>query len=297
MSTPRAPLCLSSVAVPLLAGLGALASLPAQAEVFFRPYGGVYVERFYEPPPPPVYYPPPPAYGAPPRFPYADIGPMLRSMGMSGIGRARVDGPTYLVDATARSGTRMRVRIDAYTGQVIAMHPIGGAPAGPPSAGQASRVPAMRQASPVVPPLPPARPPELAAVPAPAPSMPAPPADAPPANAPAPGTAASPAASSDAATATPATPGAVRVIPGTAVPPSAAPRTDAAGRESGSGGAAKATTPEAAAAETSPAEAPPQSSGTGTGTGTGSDTPAGTASVFARGTSTRSAPAENPGDE
>ncbi|MFD1489495.1 PepSY domain-containing protein, partial [Ancylobacter vacuolatus] len=138
---------LASVAVPVLAGFSALASLPAQAQVYFRPYGGVYVERYYEPPPayyppppPPTYYPPPPqvyapppAYGAPGRLPLADVTPLLRSMGMTGIGRPRVDGPTYVVDATARSGARMRVRIDAYSGEVIAMHPIGQAPVAAPA--------------------------------------------------------------------------------------------------------------------------------------------------------------------
>ncbi|TCK16637.1 hypothetical protein EV667_4411 [Ancylobacter aquaticus] len=297
---------LTSVAAPVLAGLCALASLPAQAQVFLRPYGGVYVERYYEPPPayyppppayyepPPAYYPPPSNYRAPGRFPAADIGPLLRSMGMTGIGRARVDGPTYMVDATARSGARMRVRIDAYNGQVIAMHPIGQASAATP------RTPSTRQALPAIAPLPPARPPELAAIPAPEPSAEALGAAAPAASSPdisppeaspaesetgeAPTSAAStPADGTDeSAPAAPEATGAVRIIPGTAVPPSAMPTP-------GSGADASAAEPPAAPP---PAAAATESSGTGTGVGTGSTTPAGTASVYARGAPAKPEPAE-----
>lgn len=300
--TARLPRRLA-VAVPALAGLCTLISLPAQAQMYVRPYGGVYVERYYGPPPayyppPPVYYPPPAAYPAPPpvyqapgRFPFADVAPMLRSMGMSAIGRPRVDGNTYLVDATARSGARMRVRIDAYSGEVIAMHPIGQGPVGATPAAPA------RQALPAVAPLPPARPPELAAIPAPEPSADVLPAAAPDSASSAPASpapvvnAATPASPSAAAGASEATPGAaspVRIIPGTAVPPSAMPPATAS------------TAPPPAPPPAEPAKGaaatpaiPPAGSGTGTGVGTGSTVPAGTASVYARGASGKPAPTED----
>ncbi|WP_421699953.1 hypothetical protein [Ancylobacter sp.] len=301
--TARLPRRLAA-AVPVMAGLCTLISLPAQAQMYVRPYGGVYVERYYGPPPayyppPPVYYPPPAAYPPPPpvyqapgRFPFADVAPMLRSMGMSAIGRPRVDGNTYLVDATARSGARMRVRIDAYSGEVIAMHeigqgPVGGAPSAP-----------VRQALPAVAPLPPARPPELAAIPAPEPSAeatptaapdsspsPAPAAPEPAANATTP---ASPSAATGASEPAPGAASPVRIIPGTAVPPSAMP---AATASTAAPAAAPPAEPAKAAAAT-PA-IPPAGSGTGTGVGTGSTVPAGTASVYARGASGKPAPTED----
>lgn len=306
MSTPRAPMRLPPAAMPMLAALAAIASFPAQAEFYFRPFGGVYVERYYEPFPPGGYYPPP-VYRTPGRFPFADINPMLGSMGMTAIGRARVDGDTYVVDATDRSGMRVRVRIDAFNGRVIAMHPVGQAPV-------------ARQAPPPLPaiaPLPPARPPEIATVTAPAPSDPAVPGSS---GAPDMGAAAKPAAvpteadpsadptqagpaDSPAAGAAPAGT-AVRVIPGIAVPPGTAPDADADAQAPAAATpgeekpAARAETsspesgPEAQTAVPPPAVAPPAvGSGTGTGTGTGSDTPAGTASVVVRGTGSPPAPA------
>ncbi|WP_371347352.1 hypothetical protein [Ancylobacter sp. IITR112] len=297
--TARLPRRLA-VAVPVLAGLCTFFSLPAQAQVYVRPFGGVYVERYYGPPPayyppppayypPPAAYPPPPVYRAPGHFPVADIAPMLRSMGMSAIGRPRVDGNTYLVDATARSGARLRVRIDAYSGEVIAMHPVGQGPVATPAAPAAP----ARQALPAVPPLPLARPPELAAIPAPEPSAEALPAasSAPsePQSANEPPLPAAAAAESPAPA--PAASSPVRIIPGTAVPPSAMPQAASPpSAASPPGNEAKAPAPPAPA--TTPAAVPPAGSGTGTGVGTGSTVPAGTASVYARGASAKPEPAE-----
>lgn len=283
---PRLP----PVAAPMLAALAAMASLPAQAEFYFQPFGGVYVERYYEPLPPRGYYPPPPpVYRAPGRFPFADLDPMLRSMGMTAIGRPRVDGDTYLVDATDRSGMRVRVRVDAFNGRVIAMHPLGQAPV-------------ARQAPPRLPaiaPLPPARPPGIANVTAPAPSEPG-----------APGTPAVAPASVGPAETAPAevapaevVPGgaAIRVIPGVAVPPGTAPageaRPPAAGTPDGetpavqAGASSPTGEPEPQPDVPPSAAAPPVGSGTGTGMGTASDTPAGTASVIVGGTGSQPAPA------
>lgn len=287
MSKPSASPRLSPVLVPVLAGATLLAAAPAQAEIFFRPFGGVYVERYYEPLPPGGYYaeplypqpvPPAPVYRAPARFPFADVEPMLRSMGMRSVGRVRVDGNTYVVDATDSSGTRVRVRIDAFDGRILAVLPTGA----PPVARQAPAAPPRT----AVAPLPPRKPPEIAAM-----SVPAPPPvtdpDAPvPAALPPDAAGATPASPSAAPEpATPATPAApestaVRVIPGIATPPGTAP-------QPAEQAATPAPTVEAARAADAPpsesaAEAP---SSTGTGTGTGSTTPAGTASVVARGTS------------
>ena len=271
----------SAYAFTLAAGVAALAASPAAAQVYFRPYGGVYVERYYGPPP--DYYAPPPVYRAPRAgLPPQDVEPMLRSMGMRSVGRVRADGPTYLVDATDAGGVRQRVRIDAMSGRIIAMHEIGrpaapvAAPTIQPPAG--AEGPGRRYASPAeagvpgfVAPTPPKRPPELAAVPAPAPIVPEEPAAAPPSAEPPPAEAHEPAeAATDGAAPPPAEtakpaepaadpqavarPGAVRVIPGVAVPPGTAP--DAVPADAGSG--------------------------TGTGTATGEDASAGTASVIAR---------------
>lgn len=249
----------------LAASTTLLAVSPASAQVYFRPYGGVYVERYYEPAP---MYAPPPVYAPRAGMPPQDVEPMLRSMGMRAVGRVRADGGTYVVDATDAGGMRQRVRIDVGSGQIIAMRPLGpvAGPApvtAPPTAstGNAGRRYATpEQAGPPnfpPPPLPPTRPPELAAVPAPAPIVPdepaaasspaAPPPVAPneaakPADAPAPAVSQSPASQ----------PGAVRVIPGVAVPPGTAPAPAKAGV------------------------------GTGTGTGTGDNGSAGTASVVAK---------------
>ncbi|MGA0562759.1 hypothetical protein ACO2RV_09930 [Ancylobacter sp. VNQ12] len=253
-----------------------LAVSPASAQVYFRPYGGVYVERYYEPGP--GYYAPPPVYGPPPVYapraglPPQDVEPMLRSMGMRAVGRLRADGPTYVVDATDAGGVRQRVRIDISSGQILAMHPIGpavGSPSGSTSTGRRYAAPPTGGGPVFAAPIPPKRPPELAAVPAPAPIVPDEPAAAPPpsavpatsTDAPKPADSPQPAAAEKPATEKPAEPasaeaaaqpGAVRVIPGVAVPPGTAPN------------AAKAGT------------------GTGTGTGTGDTSSAGTASVVVR---------------
>ncbi|QFR33103.1 hypothetical protein [Ancylobacter sp. TS-1] len=288
MAPMRARLRLSPVLAPLLAGVVVMAAAPAQAEFFFRPFGGVYVERYYEPLPPGGYYPEPPApvYRAPERFPFTDIEPMLRSMGMRAIGRVRVEGNTYVVDATDPSGTRVRVRIDAFNGRILALAPTGAAPVarqapvGPPRAATA--------------PLPPRKPPEIAAVTVPAP----PPLTGPEAEAGA-GSAALPAEAVPAAPAPES--GTVRVIPGIATPPGTAPQkaagdapapaTEAPGEaqvdakgDAKTDAKADAAPPEASASETSAPEAPAAAapSAPSTGTGTGSTTPAGTASVVAR---------------
>ncbi|ADH90001.1 hypothetical protein Snov_2712 [Ancylobacter novellus DSM 506] len=271
------------LAGPALAGTALMTAVPAQAQFYVRPFGGVYVERYYEPLPalpPGGYYAPPPVYRAPGRFPYADIQPMLRSMGMSAIGRARVDGDTYVVDATDRGGMRMRVRIDAFNGRVLAMHPIGQAPV------------ARQSVPPAMAPLPPKKPPELAAVTAPAPPpVAAPQGAAPPVTAPVTAPDGSNAAvpaerrsevppatePTESANADPA----VRVIPGIAVPPGTEPQQspeEAASKPTDETPSDEAPAP---AAEAAPADEPAD---TGTGVGTGSDTPAGTASVMARGT-------------
>ncbi len=293
MAKLRASRRLSSVTLPMLAGLAAMTTVPAQAQFYYRPFGGVYVERYYEPlppggyyePPPPVYRAPPPAYGAPGRFPAADVEPMLRSMGMRAVGRPRVDGGTYVVDATDPSGARVRVRIDAFNGRIIAMHPLGPAR---PAARQTA--PSTAMLPPAVAPLPPRREPESGMVAAPPPmgaasqegaqgSEPAP-ADMPPA---ASAPASDPPPAADAAPRASRAPtdegSSVRVIPGVAMPPGTEPPT-----------AANAGTPQDEATKgadiSRPAASAPAAdvgSGTGTGTGTGSDTPAGTASVMARG--------------
>ncbi|MDF2620965.1 MAG: hypothetical protein K0S00_3624 [Xanthobacteraceae bacterium] len=282
------------LAGPALAGTALMTAVPAQAQFYVRPFGGVYVERYYEPlpalPPGGYYAPPPPVYRAPGRFPYADIQPMLRSMGMSAIGRARVDGDTYVVDATDRGGMRMRVRIDAFNGRVLAMHPIGQAPV------------ARQSVPPAMAPLPPKKPPEFAAVTTPAPPpVAAPQGAAPPVTAPVTppdgSNAAVPAerrsetppaadpSESAAANGAPAPAGdpAVRVIPGIAVPPGTEPPASPEETADKPADDAPAPTAEAPAAE-APAADEPADAGTGTGVGTGSDTPAGTASVVARGT-------------
>lgn len=282
MAPMRARLRLSPVLAPLLAGVVVMAAAPAQAEFFFRPFGGVYVERYYEPLPPGGYYPEPPApvYRAPERFPFTDVEPMLRSMGMRAIGRVRVEGNTYVVDATDPSGTRVRVRIDAFNGRILALAPTGAAPVvrrapvAPPRAATA--------------PLPPRKPPEIAAVTVPAP----PPLTGPEAEAESgAGSAALPA---DAVPAAPAPEsGTVRVIPGIAPPPGTAPQQAAgdaptpatvAPGEAQADAKTGAAPPEASASEASAPEAPAAAapSAPSTGTGTGSTTPAGTASVVAR---------------
>ncbi|WP_454684389.1 hypothetical protein [Ancylobacter moscoviensis] len=284
---------LSSMTLPVLAGLAAMTAVPAQAQFYYRPFGGVYVERYYEPlppggyyePPPPVYRAPPPAYGAPGRFPFADVEPMLRSMGMRAVGRPRIDGGTYVVDATDPNGARVRVRIDAFNGRIIAMHPLGPAR---PAARQTA--PSTAMLPPAVAPLPPRREPESGMVAAPPPAG-APAAEASPqegaegsgpAPADAPSAASVPPSTADAApTASQAPTGegsSVRVIPGVAMPPGTEPTT-AAAAETPQGEAAKGAEASKPAGDAPAAAA----SGTGTGTGTGSDTPAGTASVMARG--------------
>lgn len=294
-----APMRLSPALALTLAGTALMTAVPAQAQFYVRPFGGVYVERYYEPlpalppggyyaPPPPVYRAPPPVYGAPGRFPYADIAPMLRSMGMSAIGRARVDGDTYVVDATDRSGVRMRVRLDAFNGRVLAMHPIGQAPV------------ARQSVPPAMAPLPPKKPPEFAAVTTPAPppvaapqgaappvTAPVTPPDGSNAGVPAERRSETPPADPDSAAANgapaPAGDPAVRVIPGIAVPPGTEPAKSPEEAADKPADEAPAPTAEAPAAE-APAADEPADAGTGTGVGTGSDTPAGTASVVARGT-------------
>lgn len=285
-----APMRLSPALAFTLAGTALMTAVPAQAQFYVRPFGGVYVERYYEPLPalpPGGYYAPPPVYRAPGRFPYADIQPMLRSMGMSAIGRPRVDGNTYLVDATDGGGMRMRVRIDAFNGRILAMHPIGQAPVARQSVPPVGGMPPVA----LVPPLPPKKPPELAAVTVPAPPVDAPQGAAPPVavpvtppdgpNAAVPAERRSevpPAAEpTESANGDPA----VRVIPGIAVPPGTEPQAspeEAADKPADEAPADEAPAP---AAEAAPANAPVD---TGTGVGTGSDTPAGTASVMARGT-------------
>lgn len=245
----------------LAAAAMGLAVSPASAQVYFRPYSGVYVERYYEPGP--GYYAPPPVYGPPPVYapraglPPQDVEPMLRSMGMRAVGRVRADGPTYVVDATDAGGVRQRVRIDISSGQILAMHPIGpavGSPSGSTSTGRRYAAPPAGGGPVFAAPIPPKRPPELAAVPAPAPIVPDESAAAPPPSAP-PAAAEKPAAekpAEPAKTEAAAPPGAVRVIPGVAVPPGTAPNATKAG------------------------------TGTGTGTGTGETSSAGTASVVVR---------------
>ncbi|WGD28435.1 hypothetical protein AncyloWKF20_11455 [Ancylobacter sp. WKF20] len=166
---------------------------PAAAQSYDRPYGRPYVQPYIDLDLNAYSQPGPADYNAPPvALPPQDVEPMLRSMGMSNVGRVRAGSNIYAVDATDPRGMRQRVRIDAMSGRIISMIPIGpdasatgyGAP--PPGNGGWNPPPAAlnvpsgmggvvgRQVAPQVaqplalpaqPPLPPTRQPEFAAVP------------------------------------------------------------------------------------------------------------------------------------
>lgn len=255
------------IAPLLAAGAVAVTTTPADAQVYVRPYarawaGPIYAPPVYEPPPGYYYGPPPPVYGPPPAYreprgmPAVDVEPMLRSMGMRQVGRVRAQGDVYVVDATDPGGARVRLTIDAFTAGIVSVQPIGR-----PSVAATPR-PAGPAPLPRLAPIPPQKPPELAAVtPADQPAPSAPSATSPSATPPSATAAPPPAAAPSAVAPSPAAPkpSAVRVIPGVAVPPGTAP---------------------APAVSTSPPQA-----GTGTGTGTsaaGATQEAGTASVVAR---------------
>lgn len=267
----------------LAAAALAVVAVPAAAQPYDRPYGRPYVQPYIDMDLNQYYTPGPADYNAPPvGLPPQDVEPMLRSMGMSNVGRVRAGSNIYAVDATDAGGMRQRIRIDANSGRILSMIPLGpdtGATrygATPPGNGGWNPPPAAMNVPsgvnpqivlPAQPPLPPARQPEFAAVPpasqgpvapAPMPQQVAPDTDdsvdavdtGPGAYNPPTGPAAVPSPSPPAAAA-PAANGPIRVIPGVAVPPGTAPSTGAAG--------------------------------VGTGVGTGApDGSAGTASVIAR---------------
>ncbi|MCB4770830.1 hypothetical protein LGR54_19640 [Ancylobacter sp. Lp-2] len=302
-----------AVALPVLAAvLAAGAALPAQAQVYYRPYapppGYVPAPRYA--PPPPLYPAPGTVYRpaiappyAPPVMPRADMRPMLGSMGLSSISRPRTDGQYYVSEATDAMGRRVQVRVNAYTGTIVSMQPIG--PAVPPAVGRAP-MPVTNVLPPRKPPLPasPITPlstslPEAGAstpggelravdpMPSAIPPV-APPAgggaSAAPAN---PSVAAVPPAATSPVEAPAAVkPGetAVRVIPGVATPPNATPVTAAPAAN-----APATATPTANAPAASPEAAPKAPNvlearaGVSTGAGAGAaEVPAGTASVLVR---------------
>lgn len=131
IAPPRAVAAPALVLALALAGVG-LAGGAAQAQVYYRPYAPL---PGYMPPPPPVYvpsYPPPGGYYgpiarpySPPVMPRSDMTPMLRSMGLSNISRPRTEGDSYVSEATDAMGRRVRVRVNAYTGNVVSMRPVG----------------------------------------------------------------------------------------------------------------------------------------------------------------------------
>ncbi|MBS7532721.1 hypothetical protein KHC28_03530 [Ancylobacter sonchi] len=310
-----------AVALPVLAAVFAAgAALPAQAQVYYRPYApppGYVPAPRYAPPPP--RYPAPgtvyrpaivPPY-APPVMPRADMRPMLGSMGLSNISRPRTDGQYYVSEATDAMGRRVQVRVNAYTGTIVSMRPIG--PAVPPAVGRAP-LPVTNVLPPRKPPLPasPIAPlstglPEAGAstpggelravdpVPSAIPQATSP-ATSPAARPAGGGASAAPANPSVAAVPPAATspveapaavkPGetAVRVIPGVATPPNATPATAAPAAN-----APAAATPTANAPAASPEAAPKAPNalearaGVSTGAGAGAaEVPAGTASVLVR---------------
>ncbi|MBS7545454.1 hypothetical protein [Ancylobacter oerskovii] len=310
----RHALALPALAVVLAAG----AVLPAQAQVYYRPYapppGYVPAPRYAPPPgyPPPIYRPPVVRPYSPPVMPRADMRPMLSSMGLRNISRPRTEGQFYVSEATDAMGRRVQVRVSAYSGTVVSMRPIGPAVSGSP-AGERAPMPLTNVLPPKKPPLPgsPHAPlsaslPEAGAS-TPAgeqrPVDPAPSAMAPSPMAPAAGGAAPVAPQPSVAAVSPAapagtsgearpaeTPGGtpVRVIPGVATP------SNATRPESGPPAAATpaASTPSVAApAASAPAAEPPgrapnvleARAGVSTGAGAGAaEVPAGTASVLVR---------------
>ncbi|MBS9478284.1 hypothetical protein [Ancylobacter radicis] len=282
----------------LLAVIALLSSAaPAAAQFYDRPYGRPYVQPYIDMDLNAYNQPGPADYNAPPvGLPPQDVEPMLRSMGMRNVGRVRAGGNIYAVDATDPRGMRQRVRIDAMSGRIISMIPLGpdtGATrygATPPGNGNWNPPPAVMNvpsgvgapvALPAEPPLPPIRQPEFAAVP---------PADEPPADAPPAG--ASPAASPPLGSAaeSPAPP----ATAGPADPAVAGPaKVDAAKSETLDAGAAPAAAngpirviPGVAVPPgTEPTSMAPAQAGVGTGMGTGTGEAAGsagTASVVAR---------------
>ncbi|MDR6951926.1 hypothetical protein J2X65_001277 [Ancylobacter sp. 3268] len=259
MSKLRAPKFFRyAVLLPVLAAAFAAGAAwpvpPARAQVYYRPYapppGYVPVPRYAPrayPAPGSVYRPAIAPPYSPPVMPRADMRPMLSSMGLRNISRPRTDGQFYVSEATDAMGRRVQVRVNAYSGAIVSMRPLGPAvPVTPPGAGS-TPLPVTTVLPPRKPPLPPSPhaplstnlPEAGASTPGgaqrPVDPMPsALPQISPPAsggasiNAPKPSVAAVPPAGNDPAPAEAAkpaeaaAPGAVRVIPGVATPPNAA---------------------------------------------------------------------------
>ncbi|MCK0198399.1 hypothetical protein MWN34_15915 [Ancylobacter sp. 6x-1] len=248
------------------AGLAALLAATVGLTLGAGPVHAQYYQPYYVMPEQDYRYGPPPE-AAPPALPPQNVGPLLRSLGFRQVRFIKRVRDDYIVEASELDGTRVQLRLDRYSGEILSSRAI--APPGGYNAQQPPRPPGglPRAAVP-----PPSRP-ELSAVPVP-PKAPAERNAAVPPAAPVqePEVAGTPPASA----APDGEKNNVRVIPGVAVPGgSAAPAAPEAPRED----AAK-TADTGAPAKMDPA-AKPARPRINAGTGTPSTGSAGTASVIA----------------
>lgn len=149
----------SLVGAPLLVACGLAMAPPAPAAAQYLIYERPYVyER------PPVYAPPPRGPLQYVMLPPAEVRRRLQNMGYWQISRPELSGRTYVLTAVDNEGP-VSLRLDAYSGEVLAARPLS---ALPPGAGRPPLVPpATVNAAPAQPPrmapsapLPPVRPPE-----------------------------------------------------------------------------------------------------------------------------------------
>ena len=107
------PIALLALAMPV-------AAMPAGAQPFDRSWGPSPYNR-----PPPLWPFEDPGERVRPLPPFAVVN-RLEDQGYDDVGRPRYDGSTYVIDATAPDGRRVRLTVDAFRGRLLDRSPLGG---------------------------------------------------------------------------------------------------------------------------------------------------------------------------